>query len=58
MGGLPFFVGYSILGLCLFYDISYFRNFQQSIVTLLTMMYGNMVYEVSFYAGENLICKV
>lgn len=50
---MPFFIGYAILGLTLFYRVLYFANFQRAFVSLICLSYGNMLYELAFFLGEN-----
>lgn len=52
---MPFFIGYTILGLTLFYNVEYFTCFQQAFVSLICLSYGNMIYELSFVLGDNVL---
>ena len=52
---MPFFIGYAILGLTLFYNVEYFTSFQKAFVSLICLSYGNMIYELSFFLGDDIL---
>jgi len=44
IGVIPFFIGYSFLGMCLFTECNKFNNFSNSLYTLFSLMNGDVVF--------------
>lgn len=58
LGVLPFFVGYAVLGLTLFYNSSYFATFNDAFTTLFCLSFGNMIYEAGYYVGMSVTSTI
>ena len=51
IGTLPVFIGFGILGMCLFWRSVRFNGFSNSMFSLFALMHGDMIYDTGYDLG-------